>query len=66
MTQHTRTPDLSEFTRNMTKAAEQCQRIYQEFMARQLQDIERKPFDPAGLNAAMAEWFSQAAQDPAK
>ncbi len=66
MTQDSHKPDLSEFTRNMTKAAEQCQRIYQEFMARQLDNIEHKPFDPAGLGAAMTQWFTQAAQDPSK
>ncbi len=58
--------DASEFAMNMAKAAEKCQLIMQEFMARQGKDIGNTPFDPLNVGTAFMELFRHMVSDPVK
>jgi len=58
--------DPAEFAKNMTKVAEQCQRVMQEFFSRQTRDMGNKPLDPLNVSGAFTELFSQMMNDPAK
>jgi polyhydroxyalkanoate synthase subunit PhaC len=58
--------DASEFAKNMATAAEKCQRIMQEFLARQAQDIPNTPFDPLNVGGAFMELFARIMSDPVK
>lgn len=58
--------DPTEFAKNISKAAEQCQKAMQEFLARQARDIGDKPFDPFNVTGAFAEWLMHFTHDPAK
>ncbi len=58
------THDPAEFAANMAKAAEKCQLIMQEFLARQAQDATSTPFDPLNINNAFAELFTRMMSDP--
>ncbi|MDX1975060.1 MAG: class I poly(R)-hydroxyalkanoic acid synthase [Rickettsiales bacterium] len=59
-----RAGDAAEFTKNMATAIEKCQRIWQEFLARQPTDITRVPFDPLNLGTAFRDLFTRLMSDP--
>jgi polyhydroxyalkanoate synthase len=61
-----KTPDAAEFAANMTKVAEQSQRIMGEFLTRQAENFGRQQFDPFNIGHAFMELFSQMLSDPAK
>ncbi len=64
---HSETPNNPvEFAENMAKAAEQCQKIMQEFFARQTQNIGDTPFDPLNVGNAFMEFFTHMASNPEK
>ncbi|NBO18763.1 MAG: class I poly(R)-hydroxyalkanoic acid synthase [Proteobacteria bacterium] len=48
----------------MTVAMEKCQRIMQEFLARQAQDMAHTPVDPLNLGGAFMELFTRLMSDP--
>lgn len=56
--------DPAEFAGNMAKAAEKCQLIMQEFLARQAQDVANTPLDPLNIGSAFAELFTRMMSDP--
>jgi len=56
--------DASEFAKNMATAAEKCQRIMQEFLARQAVDIPNTPMDPLNMGSAFMELFTRLMSDP--
>lgn len=56
--------DPAEFAGNMAKAAEKCQLIMQEFLARQAQDAATTPIDPLNIGNAFAELFTRMMADP--
>ncbi|MBY0408267.1 MAG: alpha/beta hydrolase, partial [Rickettsiales bacterium] len=58
--------DASEFARNMAQAAEKCQRIMQEFLSRQAQDMPNMPMDPLNVGSAFMELFTRLMSDPVK
>ena len=61
---HGTTHEPIEFAKNMASAAEKCQRIMQEFLARQAADAPNAPFDPLNINAAFMELFGRMMNDP--
>ncbi len=56
--------DPAEFAANMAKAAEKCQLIMQEFLARQAHDAGSSPIDPLNIGSAFAELFTRLMSDP--
>jgi len=54
----------ADFARNMAAAAEKCQLIMQEFLARQTHDIGDQPFDPLNVGHAFSELFTHMMSDP--
>jgi polyhydroxyalkanoate synthase len=56
--------DSAEFAKNMAIVAEQSQRVWQEFMARQSQDYAGKSLDPLNIGEAFGELFSKLMRDP--
>jgi polyhydroxyalkanoate synthase subunit PhaC len=63
-TQNHGTNDASEFAVNMARAAEKCQQVLQEFVARQGKDIGNTPFDPLNVTSAFMELFKHMMNDP--
>lgn len=61
-----RSSDASEFAKNMATAAEKCQRIMQEFLSRQAQDMPNTPMDPLNVGSAFMELFTRLMSDPVK
>jgi polyhydroxyalkanoate synthase len=55
-----------EFAKNMANAAEKCQRIMQEFLARQARDVSNTPLDPLNVGGAFMELFGRLMSDPVK
>lgn len=58
------THDPTEFAANMTKAAEKCQLIMQEFIAKQAQGAVSTPIDPLNIGNAFGELFTRIISDP--
>ncbi len=58
--------DPTHVPRHMALAAEKCQRIMQEFLARQAQDLPDQPFDPLNVGGAFTELFTRLMSDPNK
>jgi polyhydroxyalkanoate synthase len=58
--------EATEFAKNMTVAAEKCQKIMQEFVARQAKDFANRPVDPLNIGNAFLELTARMMQDPAK
>lgn len=56
--------DAALFAENMAKAAEKCQLILQEYLARQTRDIAHTPFDPMNMSNAFMELFARMMGDP--
>lgn len=56
--------DATEFAKNMATAAEKCQRIMQEFLSRQAQDMPNTPMDPLNVGSAFMELFTRLMSDP--
>ena len=54
----------AEFAANMAKAAEKCQRIMQEFLSHQTQDIGNMSIDPLNVGGAFMDLFARLASDP--
>ncbi|MDE3059474.1 MAG: class I poly(R)-hydroxyalkanoic acid synthase [Pseudomonadota bacterium] len=48
----------------MGKAAEKCQVIMHEFLARQTQDLPNLPYDPLNIGSAFSELLTRLASDP--
>ena len=57
-------PDAATFAKNMGEAAEKCQLILQEFLARQSKDIANAPVDPLNVGKAFMELFTRMMGDP--
>ncbi len=57
-------PDAATFAKNMGEAAEKCQQILQEFLARQSKDITNAPVDPLNVGKAFMELFTRMMGDP--
>lgn len=64
--EHNATYDASEFAKNMTEAAEKCQRIMQEFLNKQARDFTHTPLDPLNISQAFTELLGRMMSDPAK
>lgn len=58
--------DASEFAKNMAVAAEKCQLIMQEFLARQALDMPNTPMDPLNVGSAFMELFTRLMSDPVR
>jgi len=58
--------NASEFAQNMATAAEKCQRIMQEFLSRQAQDLGNASIDPLNMGGAFMEWCAGLMSDPVK
>lgn len=56
--------DPAQFAANMAAAAEKCQQIVQEFVARQAHDASHTPLDPLNLGTAFGELFARMVSDP--
>jgi len=56
----------AEFAKNMAAAAEKCQHIMQEFLARQAQDVTTTSIDPLNIGSAFMELFGRLMSDPVK
>ncbi|MDE3017228.1 MAG: class I poly(R)-hydroxyalkanoic acid synthase, partial [Pseudomonadota bacterium] len=50
----------------MAQVAEQCQRIMQEFLARQTENLPDQPFDPLNVGDAFSGLFARLMSDPSK
>lgn len=59
-----RSSDASEFAQNMASAAEKCQRIMQEFIAKQAESMPHTPMDPLNVGTAFTELFTRLMSDP--
>jgi polyhydroxyalkanoate synthase len=57
-------PDAATFAKNMGEAAEKCQQILAEFLARQTGDIGNSPVDPLNVGKAFMELFTRMMGDP--
>ncbi len=58
--------DPVEFAKNMATAAEKCQQVMQQFMARQAKDFTHQSFDPLNVGNAFTELLVKMMSDPGK
>ena len=58
--------NASEFAQNMAIAAEKCQQIMKEFLARKAHDITQTPLDPMNMGGAFMELCARLMSDPVK
>src|SRR5688572_3852587 len=63
---HSSGPDAAELAKNLARAAEHCQTIMQEFLARNSKNIGNIPFDPLNIGNAFMEMFAHMMSDPVK
>lgn len=57
-------PDATLFAQNMAEAAEKCQKILQEYLAKHAGDITNSPVDPLNVGKAFMELFARMLSDP--
>lgn len=57
-------PDAASFAKNMGEAAEKCQKVLQEFLARQSTDVSNASVDPLNVGKAFMELFARMMGDP--